>query len=41
MDAKSIFFYPGIVLTLGWTLMNFAKLFGYVNDIKTEFPQCT
>ena len=41
MSMKGIFFYPGIVLSAGWTLLNFAKVAQYVNQLKMEFPVCT
>jgi len=41
LDAKSIFFYPGLILSLGWTLINFARIFSYISDLKTETPTCT
>ena len=41
LDAKSIFFYPGLILSLGWTLMNFARIFSYVSELKAETPSCT
>ena len=41
MSMKDIFFYPAIVLSAGWTLLNFAKVGQYVNELKAEFPVCT
>ena len=41
MSMKDIFFYPGIVLSAGWTLLNFVNVAQYVNQLKAEFPVCT
>lgn len=41
LSIKSIFFYPGIILCTGWTLLNFAKVAHYVENLKNEFPACT
>ena len=40
LSIKSIFFYPGIILSTGWTLLNFAKVAHYVGNLKNEFPSC-
>jgi len=40
LSIKSIFFYPGIILSTGWTLLNFAKVARYVSILKNEFPTC-
>lgn len=40
LSIKSIFFYPGIILSAGWTLLNFAKVAHYVSILKNEFPAC-
>jgi hypothetical protein len=29
MSNKSILFYPGIILSAGWTLMNIVKIINY------------
>jgi hypothetical protein len=31
MNNKSILFYPGIVLSAGWTLMNIVKIIKYID----------
>lgn len=41
IDIKGIFFFPGILLSLGWTVMNFLRISNYVSELKVEFPTCT
>ena len=31
LSNKSIFFYPGIVLSAGWTFMNIVKIVNYID----------
>jgi hypothetical protein len=31
LSNKSIFFYPGIVLSAGWTIMNIVKIIKYID----------
>ena len=30
LSGKSIFFYPGIVMSAGWTIINIMKMFNYI-----------
>lgn len=39
--GKSIYFLPGIVLSVGWTILNFLKIIAYVGQLKNEYPTCS
>lgn len=41
IDGKSIFFYPAIVLSAGWTILNILKMVAYIDQLKSESPTCT
>lgn len=41
LNIKGIFFFPGIILSLGWTVLNFMRISDYVAELKVEFPTCT
>lgn len=41
MSDKSIFFYPGIVVALGWTFLNILKIVAEVDSLHQENPTCT
>jgi hypothetical protein len=38
---KGILFYPGIILSAGWTLINILRMITYIDQLKNEFPECT
>lgn len=31
LSFKTIFLYPGIILSAGWTMLNIVRIIGYVN----------
>jgi len=37
---KDIFFYPGIILSCGWTLINFVKMINFMDQMRNESPEC-
>lgn len=41
LSAKSIFFYPGIVMSAGWTLLNILKMASVFGSLTNEYPECT
>ncbi len=41
ISDKSLFFYPGIVVALGWTFLNIIKIVGEVETLHQENPVCT
>lgn len=41
LSFKTMFLYPGIILSAGWTLLNIVRIIGYVNQLKNERPECT
>ena len=41
MSNKSILFYPGIILSSGWTIMNILKIIKYIDQLHNESPECT
>jgi hypothetical protein len=38
---KTLFFFPGIVLSAGWTVLNIIKIISYIDAQKSEYPECT
>lgn len=40
-DFKMMFLYPGIIFSAGWTIINIVKIIGYVDQLKSEKPECT
>lgn len=41
LSFKTMFLYPGIILSAGWTLLNIVRIIGYVDQLKNERPECT
>ena len=41
LSSKSILFFPGIVLSAGWTILNILKMINYIDSLKNENPECT
>jgi hypothetical protein len=41
MSMKTIFFYPGIVFALMWTLLSCYRTANYIWYLKAEYPECT
>lgn len=41
ISAKGLFFYPGIILSAGWTTLNIFKMFHSAEGLRSEFPHCT
>ena len=41
LSFKTMFLYPGIILSAGWTILNIVRIVGYVGQLKNERPECT
>jgi len=41
LSFKTMFLYPGIILSAGWTMLNIVRIIAYVNQLKIERPECT
>jgi hypothetical protein len=41
LSNKSILFYPGIILSAGWTIINIVKIINFTETLHNEYPECT
>lgn len=41
LNFYSMFFYPGIILSACWTILNIVKMVNYKSVLNSEHPECT
>lgn len=41
INIKTIFFYPGIIMSVGWIVLNIIQMSHHIEQLKNENPECT